>query len=306
MNIGFLALSVAAVTSFTILVSTWATNLLALQRFFRSITFNRNKGRKEPNTPILLANKRQFNLVLEDIGDHIHALEESERRTAQWVGNIAHDLRAPISAIQGYAEIMEINPPVLTISENQEYASAIRGLGDRLQGMVLDLTEVSFLKTGEKEMEWEILSLAELTFDTLHLFKGPIEEKGLQLQRVFPQDLCMVNGNIRLIERAIQNLLFNAIQYSDRSGEIIVEIGKIEEWIELKISNVSLGVTSEELPGLFSRGERGTENGRISGNGLGLSIVKEIMQFHHGQVKVDLGRKGVITFTLSFPAWKPQ
>lgn len=306
MNIGFLALSVAAVTSLSILVSTWATNLLALQRFFRSFCFIRNKGRKELNTPILLANKRQFNLVLEDIGDHIHALEASEKRTAQWVGNIAHDLRAPISAIQGYAEIMEINPPVLSISENQEYASAIRGLGNRLQGMVLDLTEVSLLKTGEKEMAWEVLSLAELTFDTLHLFKGPIDEKDLQLNRVFPQDLCMVNGNIRLVERAIQNLLFNAIQYSDQSGEIKVEIGTKDEQVELKISNISSRVSGEDLPGLFTRGERGAETMRMSGNGLGLSIVKEIMHFHNGLVKVDLGRKGVITFTLSFPAWKPE
>lgn len=304
MDTGPLAFLVAMLISFCLLAWMWAANLLTLQRFFRSLATRGAKNKsKDKNHHILLTNKKGFNQLIDGLDHHILELEASEKRTARWVSNVAHDLRAPLSAIQGYAGIMESMPPILSQAENREYASAIVSLGDRLQGMISDLSQISLMKSGEKEMEWEVLSLAELVFDTLPMFSQQIEEKGIRLKRIFPHDLCLTRGNIRLIERAIQNILQNGIQYCDASGEFIVEVGRKANQVELIVSNSARELSIDQMPKLFRRGRQG-ENGKSSGSGLGLAIVNEIIHFHKGYIQVESNEKGMITFCLSFKVWE--
>lgn len=303
MNNGYLFFTTAIAFSLFVLVFMWLSNLLTLQRFFRSLSLRGYMGKSGiANRHILLTGNRCFRKMLSALDIRLVEMEGFEGRTVRWLGDIVHDLKAPLSAIQGYAEIMDLSRPALSTHEFQEYAGAIRRVGDRMQSMVSDLEYVSLLKGGEKEMEWEVLSLAELTFDTLEMFSGRIAEKGLQLKRVFPNNLCQIRGNIGLVERSIQNVIQNAIQYCRDSGEVVVDVGSQGKMVELVISN-SLepeSISEAELPLLLERGRRG-QGQKKEGSGLGLAIVREIMDFHEGTVEVKSTAEGTIMVKLSFP-----
>ena len=299
MDFGPYAVGVTLVTILLVPAIQWARNVLVLAKFSQNQMSKR--GRSLP-VSLLFKRPRVLRGILDDLDQDLEELQNSEVQMGQWVSNVAHDLRTPLSAIQGYAGIMEQEAFELSRSDQQRYARAVLGLGNRLQEMVSDLSRVSRWRSGEEIVEMEVISMAEMVYDTAALFSVLIDQKGLQLKRVLPQDLCLVRGDARLVERAVQNLLQNAIRYSVEGGEMAIEARRKGDRVEVKVTNGVAERVPVEGSQLFDRGVRGPQGGQ----GLGLSIVREIMTLHQGGIRMGDPQPGKITFILCFPAWEPE
>lgn len=233
----------------------------------------------------------------------IGQLELSIQKMMDWVGDIAHDLKTPIGAIQGYAEILqETTRP----GEDRllRYTEAILSLGDRMQSMLENLSQISQVQAKNSEKEFELFSLSELVSDIVGLYRLKFQEKGLGLKMPVPKSLCLIRGYPAMVERAIQNVLQNAFQYSLPTGEVKVVIEWQQKWITLSISNSSRMPMETEWQRLYERYQTGTES-LGTGSGLGLAIVKSVMELHEGDIRMESTTDLVLTCNLYFPSWKP-
>lgn len=229
----------------------------------------------------------------------MRSLEYSQQVMISWVGNTAHDLMAPIGAIQGYAEILDLS---LEANYHEDdcppYAKNILDLCYRLEGMAGDLTNISVVRTKTKPLNMEIMSLTDMTRRVLTLYDLPQHDSPsfhfFSSTSKYPI-LCHPN----LAERAIQNLLQNADRYSPKGSSVGIRISQKGQQVCLQVVNTGFSETPLEWETLFKRHQRGAVN-LGKGSGLGLSIVQEIMAIHNGEVSVSKVDKQ-ITFTLSFP-----
>jgi len=216
-----------------------------------------------------------------------------------WVGNTAHDLMAPIGAIQGYAEILD-----LTLEANYHeddcppHAKNILDLCYRLEGMAGDLTNISVVRAKTKPLNMEIVSLTDMTRRVLSLYNLP-QYNSSSFDFLSSSVKCHILCHSGLVERAIQNLLQNADRYSPRGSSVGVRVSQEGQQICIQVVNTGFSERPQDWDELFQRHQRGAIQ-LGNGSGLGLSIVKEIMSIHNGEVSVSKIDKQ-ITFVLRFP-----
>lgn len=276
---------------------------LGLGKLWRFVTSVQSPKLREclPFIPswVCLVRKKKLMGVLNAVENHISELEGGEQQMGKWVSEIAHDLNAPLGAIQGYAEILSQASVRLSAEDAQRYTEAILSLGERIQGLVDDLLQISLVRSGGQNEKFELLSLAELISDTVLLFKDRFLQNGLVLTMETPEDLCLMMGNPRLLQRMVQNFLENAMHYSRAGTMVEIRVRARKGEFEFSISNWSEGGEEGNLSHLFKRYERGMEASR-QGAGLGLSIVKEIAELHQAQIAGFRAENGQTTFVVHF------
>ncbi len=284
-----------------IVIFRWGRNLLILQSSLRALKSQQERDLPLPVRCLLLTGNRKFSCWVEELEQHFQQLWDQEEATARWLEHLAHDMRTPITAMQGYAEIIGTAPTTDTRKVNHQYAHAIVGLGDQLEGMVEDLNQVSRILAGT--LEKETLSLAELVFHSLELYKPLMADKGLNLTAPPPANLFLINGDPHLLQRAVQNLLQNATRYTQPYGNIEVVFRQQKGEFICSVTNTTEDSVNQHLARIF---ERGYSSGKTAGGkGFGLSIVQEIMALHGGSVKARVTESNQITLALHFPEPSP-
>ncbi len=227
-------------------------------------------------------------------------LRESYRR--EFLGNISHELKTPLFTVQGY---------LLTLADgaindkniNKKYLKRANKGVDRLIAIVKDLDFISKLESADLTLNKQQFNVLELIQDVFDLLEMKAKKRGVSLhfskQYIFP---VMVIADIERIEQVLTNLLVNAIKYSKKKGTIVVDIEKQETKVLVKVIDDGEGIKEEYIPRLFERffrvdQSRSRDQG---GSGLGLSIVKHILESHNEQifVKSEYGKGSEFSFTL--------
>lgn len=239
-----------------------------------------------------------FNQMADTILDYIDKTKESEQQRKEFISNISHDLRAPLGAIRGYAEIMNIPSSKLTEAEFRKYSAVILAHTDRLQRLVTDLFQLSQLQAGLPRDKFETFSLTELIVDAVSQYQVEFEKAALELEVDYVPAPGFITGEVRLVDRAFQNLLQNALQYTPEGGRIGVSIEEEQGEMIVEVCNTGPGIPKEQIGNLFKRFSKG---GTKEGSGLGLAIVKEIMDLHGGAAEVESEPGAETTFRLVFP-----
>lgn len=229
----------------------------------------------------------------------VRDLENSNQEMNAWMGNIAHDLMAPLGAIQGYAEILdEFIASNLHHDDPPPYAKAILDLGFRLEGMAKDLTDISRVKTKTIDKNLEIVSLMDMTRRVMSMYEIP-GQNATPIHFSPPKSACLVRCRPQLVERAIQNLLQNADRYSPTGSKVLIKVFSTDQHTVLSVINQTNSPKCQSWAKLTKRYQRGPDN-PVKGSGLGLSIVKEIMELHQGDTAIHQQDDQII-FTLRFP-----
>lgn len=225
-----------------------------------------------------------------------------KKKLLSWVRDVAHDLKAPIGAIKGYAEI--IRSPLPSQPEEtatpQEYAESIISLGGRMHSMVESLSVVAQAKAEQTEHSFEVFSLAELVADALELYRIPFQQKGLWLRMPIPQNLCLIKGDPNMVDRVIQNMLQNALTHSASGGEVEIVIEKTQDWQQVHISNRAAHPFPQDYVDWFQLPVDETPK-PPSSNGLGLAIVRGIMELHGGKILMESTADNTLNFSILFP-----
>ncbi|MDZ4750081.1 MAG: HAMP domain-containing sensor histidine kinase [Flavobacteriales bacterium] len=238
--------------------------------------------------------KRQERIALEKM--------EVEMLRSELVSNVSHDLRTPLASIHGYLETVLMKQDTLSKEEVSKYLNTSLQSTERLRVMVDELFDLSKLESKERKLNLEKLSLGELLSDVTNQFRVNAAEKNVSLLSEIPKDLPPVKGDVALLDRVIQNILGNAIKFCNSGDQILVRAGTENEkvWVEIKDSGI--GIHEDDLPHIFDRFHKGkTER---SGSGIGLAIVKSVLELHEASYTVKSKASEGTIFKFSLPIHK--
>ena len=155
--------------------------------------------------------------------------------------------------------------------------------------LISDLFELAMLENPDSVANIEQFSLAELVQDVTKKFELKTSQKKLELSCILPQDAPFVHGDIAMIERVLENLIENAIKFSNEGGTIRISVTAGESSLEVRVADTGLGIATDDIPKLFQRFYRvdKSRSDRIESNGLGLAIAHRILQLHDSTISVE-------------------
>jgi signal transduction histidine kinase len=243
-----------------------------------------------------------FNEMAGTIQKQIEELKGVEKLRQELIANISHDLRTPISSIQGYSELLQLKGSQLSAEEKTEYLDTINNNVVRLKKLVNDLFELSKLESNAVQPELEPMSVSELVHDIAGKFRLIAKEKGVSVNTILSKDLPLVQADVAMIDRVLQNLIDNAIKHCSQGDTVNVELNLTDEGdVQVSVVDSGAGIAAEELPYIFERYYKGKDISKKSGTGLGLAIARKIVDLHGSKISVKSQLNRGSTFTFSLP-----
>lgn len=233
-------------------------------------------------------------------------LEEMDRLKSEFLANVSHELRTPLTVIVGPAkrllhERSDSMPP-----EVVEVVQQVVRNGSRLIKLVNDVLELMTLESGQRRQNWESVNVQRLlencTTQIRPLFQGP--ESRRELEVTLSDEPLYVMGDELQLERVFFNLLQNAYKFTDPgTGAVEVRMVPCEEQLIIQVTDNGVGIAPEHQQLIFERYRQadGSQTRRYQGTGIGLALVKEIVENHGGVVQVASAQGNGTTFTLSLP-----
>ncbi len=219
---------------------------------------------------------------LEQSSIEIAKLEEEKNQFLRFIGVAAHDLKAPLAAIQSYIGVMlggfsgELNEKQKNMLERSSYRIT------ELLGLISDLLDIPRIETGQIVQEMKDFSLLQVVIDCLEDQRKLAEEKGLKLEAELSETLPEIRGSSPRLQQVITNLLNNAITYTP-NGTVTFRVKEGDNDIVVEVMDTGIGIPPQDLPQLFVDFFRGS-NVEKKGTGLGLSIAKRIVEAHGGKI----------------------
>ncbi|MDQ2800180.1 MAG: HAMP domain-containing histidine kinase [Armatimonadota bacterium] len=252
----------------------------------------------------------RLGLVYSHMADRILAQVQTLRRAdalrRELIGNVSHDLRTPLTALQGYLETLLMKEGEMTPEEQRQHLTVAARQGERLSTLVALLFDLAKLDAAESPPQIEPFSLGELVQDVAQQFQALADQRGLSLQTQFSPDLPFVCADIGLIARALENLLENALRYTPSGGSIMVALAPGAESVAVQVSDTGRGIPSEDLPHIFERSYRaGSQPESPVRAGLGLAITKRILELHGSDIDVRSVPGSGTVFTFPLPVCAP-
>lgn len=241
-----------------------------------------------------------FNQMADTIEQNIQELKGVDNLRRELISNVSHDLRTPVASIQGYAETLLIKKDNISVEDQHKYLEIIYKSCERLRKLVEELFELSKLQTNQVKINPEPFSIAELVYDIANKYRILSLKKGISINTIIAKNVPLVEADISLINRVLQNLIDNALKFCKEGDSINIEIDpKQPEKVEIRIVDSGQGIKREELPNVFQRYYKGRNNNQ--GTGLGLAIVKKIIELHNSDVVVQSQYGKGTTFTFDLP-----
>jgi len=223
---------------------------------------------------------------------------DSVRR--DFISNVSHELRTPLAGIRAAAETLQegaIDDRPAAI----EFMGHILREADRLTQLVEELLELSRIESGAAPMTFSRVDAAALVRATVGRFAQQAERAGLTLVADVPDALLAAVGDSERLERALGNLVANAIKFTDPGGAVTLRAASEGDDVALSVTDTGIGIEPEQQARVFERFFKGDKGRRAGGTGLGLAIVKHIVLAHGGTVSVESRPGRGATFTLRLP-----
>lgn len=243
-----------------------------------------------------------FNQMADTITSNLEDIKSVDDLRRQLIANVSHDLRTPLAILKGYAETLMDKSSTLTIEETTRYLSIINSNSDRLSKLVEQLFEYSKLEAKQIEPLKEQFSITDLCLDLVSKFDILAKEKNIELSfSVKNNKNILVFADISLIERAIQNLLDNALKFTTEGGAIKIELEKRNEFCYIIVNDSGIGIEEDLQHLIFERFKQTSGAYTKQGAGLGLAIVKKIIELHDGMISVHSKKNVGSTFTINIP-----
>lgn len=271
----------------------WSLEEVALVK-----TVGRQLGTTAERLRLLQEVRRQA----EELAAAVARLQELDRLKSEFVQNTSHELRTPLALIRGYAEMLEMGELGTLQPDQQKPVAVIARRARMLSGLVEDITFI--LEAEAHAPEFKPVMLSELTRVVIQDFRATAKKAGLTLQAEIASHLPAVNGSPTHLRRALDNLISNAIKFTPAGGTISVRLWQEGDQIALEVSDTGIGIPPDQVDRVFERFYQvdGSIRRRYGGVGLGLALVREIVQAHDGLVTVKSRAGEGSTFTVVLPA----
>ena len=246
------------------------------------------------STPLNFQNEKAILLNFHDLSD-LYQLDNTRR---EFVSNVSHELRSPITSISVMLETLEsgaINDEIV----RDKYLERISGEVTRMTLLINDLLELSRIESGVDQIEMDHLNLVSIIEESINMSKNRFYGDHPEIRNLADSEI-VVNGTKDYIIQIFVNLIENAIKYTDQHGVINISAAIDGQFVKIDISDSGQGIDAEHIPHLFERFYKADKSRSDSGTGLGLAIVKHLTQTQGGSVSVtsQIGEGSVFSFTL--------
>jgi len=295
-TLGFVTLFIVIVA----LTGGWLATQSALQpirRLRTAVTRIIRTGRTDERVPVGTPDDAigELSVLFNAMLDKIESLVTGMRGA---LDNVSHDLRTPLTRLRGTAEMALAGPP-----DDHRYREALADCveeTDRVLSMLNTLMDITEAESGTMPLRREPVALSAVVARAMDLYRDVADAKGVALTAESPDGLTITGDAVRL-EQVAANLLDNAVKYTPAGGQVRVTLAREGDRALLRVADTGPGIAPDEIPRIWDRLFRGDRSRAERGLGLGLSLVKAIVEAHGGTVNVtsELGRGS--TFEASFP-----
>lgn len=225
-------------------------------------------------------------------------LKKLDRLKSDFVNTVSHDLRSPLTAIMGYVELIERAGPVTDMQ--REFIQRVQSGVHNITKLVDDLLNLGRIEAGFDTRK-ESVYLEKLIPFAVEPYTAVMEKKNLEFSQQLPETFPPIFANPVQLRQMMENLLDNAVKFTPEGGKITLR-GRVEQnQIILQVQDTGIGIPPLELPYIFDRFYRASNSVEVGGTGLGLAMVKSIIENHTGRVWVDSVPNAGSTFTVVLP-----
>jgi signal transduction histidine kinase len=223
---------------------------------------------------------------------------ETNRLKTEFVNNISHELKTPLTLIRLYGETLQ-RKENLTSKEKKDCYEIITKESERLSHLINNVLDFSRIEMGRKEFDLKKGLIQDVIADTLESYRYHLEKKGFAVRSEIAGDLPEISFDGEAISSVLINLLSNAMKFSPKEKEVIVKLFRENNDIVLQVADKGTGISQKEIPKIFERFYQSNNNitAEAKGSGLGLTLVKHIVDAHGGAIEVEseVGKGSVFT-----------
>lgn len=202
----------------------------------------------------------------------------------KFISDISHEFQTPLTSIQGFANILKEED--LPKEQREKYANIILYNSKRLSTLAKNMLQLTLLDRDEIELEITHYSLVDQMKRVVSTQESMAANKDIEIKLIIPKKDIIVHGDEQRLEQVWTNIISNAIKYTNDGGLITITMKKAKD-IEVEIEDTGIGMSKEVISHIFERFYREDKARNVEGNGLGLSIVKRIVDLHHGKIEVE-------------------
>ena len=247
---------------------------------------------------------RDVNQMADTIEAQIDQLRETDRIRRELVANISHDLNSPVTARGVQLQLLQMNFSEFSNDEKIERLRLSTRSVDSLRRLITELLSLANLEAKNVEPHKSMFNIEEMIQEEIFQRLAPVaNERTIELVLQSDSAAQAVYADCDLIERALVNLVENALHYGEGGNQVLVELSSREGEVEVSVTDQGPGVPEADLPHIFERYYRGAEQrSSTKGSGLGLAIVKKIVEVHGSTIRAERGAEGGMRFVFRLPA----
>jgi GAF domain-containing protein len=216
---------------------------------------------------------------------------EVDRLKSEFVATVSHELRTPMTSIKGYVEVLLMGAAGQLTEQQASFLGVVKTNTERLNILVNDLLDVSRIEAGKVTLSIQPLDLTEIAKEVVQEQERQSldDEKPMEFNLKLDPDLPRVPGDLERVRQIMANLINNAYNYTHPDGQIDIWIHHVDDEVQTDIKDNGIGITPEEETRIFERFYRGEDPLVLAtaGNGLGLSITKQLIEMHHGRIWME-------------------
>lgn len=239
-------------------------------------------------------------IVLEDVSE----LRRLEHLRQEFVANVSHELKTPLTAIKAYAETLA-GGAIDDTTINRKFMAQIEKEADRLHDLIIDMLRLAQIESGHEQYEIRAVNLVDEVADCLNRHQASARRKEINLSMDSPTAMVEVRADRDGLREILDNLIDNAIKYTEPGGSVTVRWDELDQQVSLSVHDTGIGIPEEALSRVFERFYRvdKSRSRELGSTGLGLSIVKHIVQTFGGSVSVasEAGEGSTFTVQLHKP-----
>ena len=215
------------------------------------------------------------------------ALETMDRLKSEFIANVSYELRTPLNAVIGFAEILgnryfgDLNPRQL------EYSRGILDSAQQLLVLINDILDLATIEAGYMALETEEIDVSAIVEAVATLTRERARSQELTLIARCPPDIGKIEGDERRLKQALFNLVSNAVKFTPAGGRVTIAAERSKGEVALIVEDTGIGIPAADHSRVFGKFERGDQRARHSGAGLGLSLVKSLIELHGGSVTLE-------------------
>lgn len=250
-------------------------------------------------------NKRDYlDVMIMDFNKMVEELGSIETLKTDFISNVSHEMKTPIAIIKNYAELLEAEH--ITEEQRKEYAESIEGAAARLSSLLSNILKLNKLENQRITPEVQVYDVCRQLCECILQFEEAWDEKEIELETDM-DDAAMVEADESLLEIVWNNLLSNAIKFTEPGGTVTVKQTSEGKLVKIFVSDTGCGMDSSSMNHIFDKFYQGDTSHSKEGNGLGLALVKRVLELSDGDIQVFSEPGKGSTFLVTLPtADKPE